>query len=246
MPGELSLQRTNGYCEMMRLAVTAALALVVVGCGSASGRLAPDALDVSARDAHTEARTAANVWSSSARLRWVSGEAISAGGVARPGEGSWTFHYTAPNRTQELVIRVRALETASEERAPSSPPGIIIGDNALSASWVDSRVAMGALLAAHGGSVPSVVSMLLVPTQPQQWIIRGPGQRGPLAGPRGDRRGHGPMKIGVLFGGTSDERDVSIASGSAVVKALREAGHTVVAVDTARGVLNEDEERARC
>lgn len=50
------------------------------------------------------------------------------------------------------------------------------------------------------------------------------------------------MKIGVLFGGTSEERDVSIASGSAVVTALREAGHTVVAVDTARGVLTDDEE----
>jgi D-alanine-D-alanine ligase len=45
------------------------------------------------------------------------------------------------------------------------------------------------------------------------------------------------MKIAVLFGGTSDERDVSIASGSQVVRALREAGHEVVAVDTAKGVL---------
>ncbi len=51
------------------------------------------------------------------------------------------------------------------------------------------------------------------------------------------------MKIGVLFGGTSDERDVSIASGSEVVQALREAGHTVVAVDTARGVLTDEQER---
>lgn len=50
------------------------------------------------------------------------------------------------------------------------------------------------------------------------------------------------MKVGVLFGGTSDERDVSIASGSEVVRALREAGHTVVAVDTARGVLTDDQE----
>jgi D-alanine-D-alanine ligase len=52
------------------------------------------------------------------------------------------------------------------------------------------------------------------------------------------------MKIAVLFGGTSDERDVSIASGSQVVKALREAGHEVVPVDTAKGVLQgADEER---
>ncbi|NIP83007.1 MAG: D-alanine--D-alanine ligase, partial [Gemmatimonadetes bacterium] len=51
------------------------------------------------------------------------------------------------------------------------------------------------------------------------------------------------MKVGVLFGGTSAERDVSIASGAEVVRALREAGHEVVAVDTATGVLGPDEER---
>lgn len=51
------------------------------------------------------------------------------------------------------------------------------------------------------------------------------------------------MKAAVLFGGTSAERDVSIASGTQVVRALREAGADVVAVDTARGVLaREDEE----
>lgn len=51
------------------------------------------------------------------------------------------------------------------------------------------------------------------------------------------------MRIAVLFGGTSSERDVSIASGSQVVKALREAGHDVVAVDTASGVLGKAEEK---
>ncbi len=50
------------------------------------------------------------------------------------------------------------------------------------------------------------------------------------------------MKVAVLFGGTSEERDVSIASGAQVVKALRGRGHDVVAVDTARGVLRGDEE----
>ena len=50
------------------------------------------------------------------------------------------------------------------------------------------------------------------------------------------------MRIAVLFGGTSSERDVSIASGSQVVKALREAGHDVVAVDTATGVLGKTDE----
>jgi D-alanine-D-alanine ligase len=51
------------------------------------------------------------------------------------------------------------------------------------------------------------------------------------------------MKVAVLFGGTSAERDVSIASGSQVVKALRQAGHDVVAVDTAGGVLGKSEEQ---
>ena len=53
----------------------------------------------------------------------------------------------------------------------------------------------------------------------------------------------GKLKVAVLFGGTSSERDVSIASGSQVVKALREAGHDVIAVDTATGVLGPAEER---
>lgn len=47
------------------------------------------------------------------------------------------------------------------------------------------------------------------------------------------------MKIAVLLGGESSERDVSIASGAQVVRALRERGHHVLAVDTARGVLSE-------
>jgi D-alanine-D-alanine ligase len=51
------------------------------------------------------------------------------------------------------------------------------------------------------------------------------------------------LKVAVLFGGTSSERDVSIASGSQVVQALRQAGHTVVAVDTATGVLDDAAEQ---
>jgi D-alanine-D-alanine ligase len=50
------------------------------------------------------------------------------------------------------------------------------------------------------------------------------------------------MRIAVLFGGTSAERDVSVASGAQVVKALQEAGHQVLAVDTARGVLESGEQ----
>ncbi len=46
------------------------------------------------------------------------------------------------------------------------------------------------------------------------------------------------MRIAVLFGGTSEERDVSVASGVQVVKALRDAGHDVLALDTATGILD--------
>ncbi len=49
------------------------------------------------------------------------------------------------------------------------------------------------------------------------------------------------MKIGVLFGGTSSERDVSVASAAQVVKALESHGHTVVPIDCERGVLPADE-----
>jgi D-alanine-D-alanine ligase len=52
------------------------------------------------------------------------------------------------------------------------------------------------------------------------------------------------MRIAVLMGGTSDEREVSLASGAQVARALREAGHEVVAVDTARGILVPSEEHA--
>ena len=50
------------------------------------------------------------------------------------------------------------------------------------------------------------------------------------------------MRIAVLMGGTSDEREVSLSSGAQVARALREAGHDVVAVDTVRGALPPDEE----
>lgn len=50
------------------------------------------------------------------------------------------------------------------------------------------------------------------------------------------------MKIAVLMGGTSAEREVSLASGLAVTKALRDRDHTVFAVDTAHGFVPPDEE----
>jgi D-alanine-D-alanine ligase len=51
------------------------------------------------------------------------------------------------------------------------------------------------------------------------------------------------MKITVLLGGTSSERNVSLASGIRIVKALRSRGHKVTALDPARGVISEAVER---
>lgn len=52
-----------------------------------------------------------------------------------------------------------------------------------------------------------------------------------------------PMKITVLTGGTSAERDVAIASAVQIVAALRQRGHRVAVVDTARGFIPETDER---
>ncbi|HEX2204366.1 MAG TPA: D-alanine--D-alanine ligase [Longimicrobium sp.] len=50
------------------------------------------------------------------------------------------------------------------------------------------------------------------------------------------------MKIAVLMGGTSAEREVSLASGLGIVKALRGRGHEVWTIDTARGFIAKDRE----
>ena len=52
------------------------------------------------------------------------------------------------------------------------------------------------------------------------------------------------MKIAVLMGGISEEREVSLASGAQVAQALREAGHDVVAVDTGHGRPDASQEEA--
>jgi D-alanine-D-alanine ligase len=52
------------------------------------------------------------------------------------------------------------------------------------------------------------------------------------------------MRVTVLTGGTSSERDVALASATQVVAALRSRGHEVAVVDTARGYIAEAEERA--
>ncbi len=51
------------------------------------------------------------------------------------------------------------------------------------------------------------------------------------------------MKITVLMGGSSSERNVSLASGIRIVLALRSNGHDVIAFDPSRGPLSEEEQR---
>jgi D-alanine-D-alanine ligase len=50
------------------------------------------------------------------------------------------------------------------------------------------------------------------------------------------------MRITVLTGGTSSERDVAIASAVQVIGALRSRGHDVAVVDTARGYIPRTDE----
>jgi D-alanine-D-alanine ligase len=52
------------------------------------------------------------------------------------------------------------------------------------------------------------------------------------------------MKIVVLMGGTSSERDVSMASGLRISAALRSRGHDVVSIDTVKGALSAGDEQA--
>ncbi|HET9685158.1 MAG TPA: D-alanine--D-alanine ligase, partial [Gemmatimonadaceae bacterium] len=51
------------------------------------------------------------------------------------------------------------------------------------------------------------------------------------------------MRITVLMGGTSSERDVSLASGLRISEALRSRGHEVRVVDTAKGPVDRDTEQ---
>ena len=52
------------------------------------------------------------------------------------------------------------------------------------------------------------------------------------------------MRIIVLMGGTSSERDVSLASGLRIAEALRSRAHAVSTVDTAKGPLTQAAEQA--
>ncbi|HEX5962983.1 MAG TPA: D-alanine--D-alanine ligase [Gemmatimonadales bacterium] len=52
------------------------------------------------------------------------------------------------------------------------------------------------------------------------------------------------MRVTVLTGGTSAERDVALASAVQVIAALRSRGNNVAVVDTARGYIPESDEGA--
>ena len=52
----------------------------------------------------------------------------------------------------------------------------------------------------------------------------------------GGRR-KGPLHVAVLMGGSSEEREVSLASGCEVAAALRSRGHRVTSIDAAVGVM---------
>ena len=51
------------------------------------------------------------------------------------------------------------------------------------------------------------------------------------------------MRITVLLGGVSAERQVSLSSGLRIAIALREHGHDVICLDPAEGVLTRETER---
>lgn len=52
------------------------------------------------------------------------------------------------------------------------------------------------------------------------------------------------LRITVLLGGVSAERDVSLSSGLRIAMALREKGHEVICLDPAEGVLTRETERS--
>lgn len=157
----------------MKIRTLVTAALVVSGCGAATEGIAPDALGISARDGFNEARTEAAGWDPQARLRYVEGLGVSSSGLVLPDQGEWRFHYTAPGRSGELLVRVAPLEIVSAEQPATSPPGYVLGDNVLGTSWVNSPAALEAVLSERGGG-GEAAEMVLVPTSPARWVVRFP------------------------------------------------------------------------
>jgi hypothetical protein len=162
---------------MKSIVAAATVAFAVAGCASAAESVGADALGITARDAYAEARSVGRSWSDGARLRWVEGVDIAPSGLALPDGGAWRFHYTAADRTGGVVVTVTPLGVAEEEGPPASPPGLIIGDAALSTTWIDSPAVMEAIEGASGG-IGGPGALYLVPARPERWIVRnGDGDR---------------------------------------------------------------------
>ena len=51
------------------------------------------------------------------------------------------------------------------------------------------------------------------------------------------------MKLAVLFGGTSEERDVSIVSAAHIIPALRDLGHEIFAHIASAAAMGKDIEK---
>src|SRR5919108_6076183 len=73
-----------------------------------------------------------------------------------------------------------------------------------------------------------------------QWLTKRREKKGvvSLARSASADQSSATMKITVLMGGTSAERDVSLASGLRIAQALRSKGHEVTSLDTARGAID--------
>ena len=129
-------------------------------------------LRVSAQDALREARLQAVSWDPGAVLRYVEGRNLSPDGYAVAGtEGAWSFVYDAAGRNEQFLVTVSQAGEEHRTRAAQSPTGIVLGSNARVADgWIDSPRALEALRASLPADTP--LSMLLVPTAPQQWIVR--------------------------------------------------------------------------
>ena len=158
-------------------AAAMAVALVLAACATGGERVPAERLRISARDAAREANTVARAWSPDAVLRFVEGEGVTPDGFVPPERGAWRLVYEAPGRTEQLVVTATPTALGEATRPPQSPPGYVLGDAALPATWVDSPAAAAAARGADGagdllGRRDAAVSMLLIPLQPPQWVIR--------------------------------------------------------------------------
>ncbi|HEY8470159.1 MAG TPA: hypothetical protein VIL18_10980 [Longimicrobiales bacterium] len=160
----------------MRWAATL-VAAALAGCATAGEPVRPERLRISAQDAAREANTVARAWAPDAALRFLEGEGVTPDGYVEPGRGAWRVVYEAPGRAEQLVVTATPTGLERATRPPQSPAGYVLEDGTLPPAWVDSPQAAAAARQASGARGPlgrrdAAVSMLLVPLQPPQWVIR--------------------------------------------------------------------------